>query len=164
MELKDKTIFLLNKYTDRLRSIDKDTKPAWGVLSFQGMVEHMSDTIKNHSGKILLPLVTPLDKVAIYKEFAIGDIPFKENTVNKLMGPEAPPLRFDSVTDAINELQSELEYFYKYFENAPEKTTLNPFFGDMNFEDSVHLAYKHAWHHLKQFGVVINGYWLMVSV
>ena len=157
MELKDKTIFLLNKYTDLLRTIDPDTKPSWGVLSFQGMVEHMSDTVKNHSGKILLPLVTPLDKVEIYKAFAISDTPFKENTVNKLMGPEAPQLRFNTVTDAINELQSELEYFYEYFEKDPEKTTLNPFFGEMNFEDCVHLLYKHAWHHLKQFGAVDNG-------
>jgi len=153
METKDKAKFLLNDYSVILRTIDSDTKPSWGVLSFQGMVEHMSDSIKNASGKIILPLVTPEAKLEQYKLFAISDIPFKENTVNRLMSKEAPALRFESVDDAINELQEELIYFKDFFERDPIITTLNPFFGDLNYEDNIKLLYKHAWHHLKQFGV-----------
>jgi hypothetical protein len=33
-------------------------------------------------------------------------------------------------------------------------TTRNPFFGDLNFAENVHLLHKHALHHLRQFGVV----------
>ena len=38
------------------------------------------------------------------------------------------------------------------FEKNPDLVTRNPFFGDLNFEQSVQLLYKHALHHLRQFG------------
>jgi len=39
---------------------------------------------------------------------------------------------------------------------ANEKLQIrNPFFGDLNFEQNVALLYKHAVHHLKQFGIEI---------
>ena len=117
------------------------------------MVEHMSDAFGNASGKIQLPQVTPPDKIEQYKAFAVSDRPFKENTSNVLMGSEPDPLRHTNITDAILELEREVNYFRDYFSDNPQKTTLNPFFGVMNYEEWIHLLYKHAWHHLRQFGV-----------
>jgi hypothetical protein len=87
------------------------------------------------------------------REFMMSNKPFKENTKNPLMGEDPAPLRYKTVQGAIGALQQELIYFFEAFENDPALLTRNPFFGDLNFEQNVHLLYKHALHHLRQFGV-----------
>ena len=83
----------------------------------------------------------------------MSEKPFKENTKNPLM-PEGPaPLRYETVQGAIGALQQELIYFFEAFEKNPALTTRNPFFGDLTFEQNVQLLYKHALHHLRQFGI-----------
>ena len=62
-------------------------------------------------------------------------------------------MRYKTVLAAIGALQQELIYFFEAFEKDPGFITRNPFFGDLNFEQSVQLLYKHALHHLRQFGV-----------
>jgi hypothetical protein len=62
-------------------------------------------------------------------------------------------LQHATLQAAIGELQQELINFFEVFENNPQLLTRNPFFGDLNFDQNVQLLYKHALHHLKQFGV-----------
>jgi hypothetical protein len=83
----------------------------------------------------------------------VSDKPFRENTPNALMSEVPAPVRNPSVESAITELQQELNYFFTVFEKNNLQVTRNPFFGDLNYEQNIHLLYKHAWHHLKQFGV-----------
>ena len=86
------------------------------------------------------------------RDWIMSDKPFRENTANPLM-PEVPaPVRNPSVEDALRELDTEMKYFFTVFEQNNLNTTRNPFFGDLNFEQNVQLLYKHALHHLKQFG------------
>jgi hypothetical protein len=66
------------------------------------------------------------------------------------------PVKNRSAEEARQELQDEINYFFTVFEKNNLQTTRNPFFGDLNFEENVHLLYKHAMHHLKQFGVMID--------
>jgi len=69
------------------------------------------------------------------------------------MGEEPAPLRYKTVQGAIGALQQELIYFFEAYEKNPAMIIRNPFFGDLNFEQNVQLLYKHALHHLRQFGV-----------
>ena len=69
------------------------------------------------------------------------------------MGEEPSLLRYKTVQAAIGALQQELIYFFEAYEKDPDLIIRNPFFGDLNFDQNVHLLYKHALHHLKQFGV-----------
>ena len=86
----------------------------------------------------------------------LSEKPFKENTVNPLM-PEVPaPVVNISTEAAINELQKELDYFFSVFEKNDLQVTRSPFFGDLNYEQNVHLLHKHALHHLRQFGISIS--------
>jgi hypothetical protein len=85
--------------------------------------------------------------------YLMSEKPFRENTPNALM-PETPiPVKHASVKKAIDELQSELDYFFEVFKNEPGKKVTNPFFGELDYEMSVRLLHKHATHHLRQFGV-----------
>jgi hypothetical protein len=71
--------------------------------------------------------------------------------------PEAPaPVVNHSVDDAIQKLQKELNEFFAVFEQNNMRVTRNPFFGDLNYEQNIHLLHKHAVHHLRQFGVEVE--------
>jgi hypothetical protein len=147
-----KISFLKDQYISSLRSISPETKPAWGKMTFQQMVEHMSDFIKISSGKtVYTEFVTPIDKIPAYKNFIMTEKEFRENTVSPIL-PETPlPVRNATVGEALNEIEEELRYFFQVFEKNKLAETRNPIFGDLNYEENIALLYKHAKHHLKQF-------------
>ena len=97
--------------------------------------------------------MTPADRVPKMKEFIMSEKEFRPDTKNALMGDEPEPVKRASVAEAIDDLESELKDLVKHFENSPQSTITNPFFGDLNYEESIQLLHKHAIHHLKQFGV-----------
>ena len=137
-----------------LRQLPSDTPPHWGKMTVQQMIEHFSDAVRIASGKTVhADVITPEDRLEKMRDFVLSEMPFKENTANPLL-PEVPaPVKNPSVTEAIKELQNEIAYFFSFFEKNELAVTRNPFFGDLNYEENVHLLHKHARHHLKQFGV-----------
>jgi hypothetical protein len=155
--LEDKERFLQKEFVPLLKQIPSDTLPAWGKMTLQQMTEHFSDAVRIASGKIEhTEIVTPPGNVPKMQEFLASDKPFKENTLNPLL-PEVPaPVRNKSIELAVTELQEELDYFFTVFEKDPHQLTRNPFFGDLNYQQNVQLLYKHALHHLRQFGIMVS--------
>lgn len=152
----EKENFLRSRFIRLLQQIDPNTPPAWGKMSFQQMVEHFtSDGLEIANGKRKFEIVTPPERLAAYRDFLASDRPFKENTRNPLLQDEPPPTEFHTIQAAIGALQEELIHFFMVFAEDPLRTTRNPIFGDLNFEQNVQLLHKHAMHHLRQFGVII---------
>ena len=147
--------FLRTRLVAYLQRLDPATPPRWGKMNVQQMVEHYAgDAVRNASGRLKFDaIMTPPERLEQMREFMMSDKPFRENTKNPLMGEEPAPLHFKTVQAAIGALQQELIYFFEVFENNPQLITRNPFFGDLNFEQNVQLLYKHALHHLRQFGI-----------
>jgi hypothetical protein len=152
-----KAEFLKNRFIPLLKQVPSDTLAQWGKMTLQQMIEHFSDNVRISSGKtVYTDFVFPPEQLQRAREFMLSDKPFKENTVNPLM-PETPaPVKNVSTEEAINELQQEIDFFFSVFEKNNLQVTRSPFFGDLNYEQNVHLLYKHAQHHLRQFGVTIN--------
>ncbi len=148
----EKEIFLDQVYLSKLREIPYDRKAAWGTLSFQGMVEHMTDSIGIGHKRVQFPLQYPEEIVAKSKAFMLSDKPFKPGTKNSLMADTPAPLRCASPELALDELKHEIENFLSFWRNNPNQTVTNPFFGDLNYNEWLHLLHKHSLHHLKQFG------------
>jgi len=150
----EKIEFLKFRFIPLVKQVPSDTIPQWGKMTLQQTVEHFSDCVRIASGKTVhMDFVYPPDLLQKYRDFMLSEKPFKENTVNPLM-PEVPaPVINDSSEAAIQELQKEMDYFFTIFEKNDLQVTRNPFFGDLNFEQNVHLLHKHALHHLRQFGV-----------
>jgi len=144
--------FLKDEYTGLLGRMNPETKPAWGKMNFQQMVEHMSDSFRIANGKDLQDCITPEEHLPKMRAFLMSDKPFRENTPNVLLPDIPPPVRFDRIEDAIGELQQEIDDFFDVFDQDKHKIITNPFFGDLDYEMWVQLLYKHAWHHLRQFG------------
>ncbi|MBL7747328.1 MAG: hypothetical protein JNM19_07885 [Chitinophagaceae bacterium] len=151
----EKENFLRTKLISYLQRLDPATAPKWGKMSVQQMIEHYAgDAVRNANGHLKTDtILTPPEQLERMREFMMSEKPFKENTRNPLMGDEPRPLRYKTVQGAIGALQQELIFFFETYEKNPGLVTRNPFFGDLNFEQNVQLLYKHALHHLRQFGV-----------
>jgi hypothetical protein len=149
----EKENFLRTEFITLLQRLDPATPPRWGKMNVQQMIEHFADTVMNASGKLKLPAVNQGERLQKFREFMMSEKPFQPNTKNPLMGEEPAPLKCHTVQAAIGKLQEELIHFFEVFEKNTSLATLNPFFGVLNFEENIQLLYKHALHHLKQFGV-----------
>lgn len=158
MTIDAKARFLQESFVPFLLTIPSTTEPRWGKMNLQQMIEHFADAVRMSSGLLPAPrLLTPPENMGRMLEFLFSEKPFKENTANPMM-PETPaPVRFADVEDALGELQEQLDHFFAIFDANTALETLNPFFGPLDYAGNVQLLYKHAQHHLRQFGVEIAG-------
>ena len=150
----EKENFIRTKLVSHLQKLKNDEPARWGKMNVQQMIEHFTDVMMVASGKIKLPILTPPDKLPRLREFMFSEKPFKENTKSPVLSEEPAPLKKHTKEGAIGKLQEEVIHFFEAFEKDHNLVTRNPFFGDLNFEQNVQLLYKHALHHLRQFGVV----------
>ncbi len=152
----NKAAFLREEFSKNLRKLAPDAKGNWGVMNAHEMVEHMIRSFKVANGKIAVrEIVTPLERLEKLQAFIMSDIPFKENTKNALMGERPDPIQHMHFEEAIQELENEINYMFEVYKAKEDLQIRNPIFGDLNFEQNVALLYKHAVHHLKQFGIEI---------
>ena len=146
--------FLKTEFIPLLSKLNAEDKGNWGVMNAQQMVEHFADAVKNASGKLPLPVLNDGETLVKYKAFMLSETPFKENTKNPIMTEVPAPLRAQDMNAAIAKLQSELDHFFMVYEEDNSLKNNNPFFGELDYAEQVHLLHKHAMHHLKQFGQV----------
>jgi hypothetical protein len=146
--------FLLEDFPELLKSLPADARGKWGVMNGQQMVEHFIQTTLVAAGKIHLQLYTPIDRLPAMQEFLFSDTPFKENTKNPLLPDVPAPTRLPDMATAISELQRALQAFLSAYEFDHSREILNPIFGPLDFAGQIQLLFKHAHHHLKQFGLM----------
>ena len=152
-----KIIFLKEKLVPLLQQIPSDRPPAWGKMSLQQMIEHFTDAVRIASGAAgVQQLHTPEEQIPKMQAFLASDKPFRENTRNPLLAEVPSPVRNKSISLAHEELQEEINRFFDVFTNQPHRTTLNPIFGNLTYDLNLQLLYKHALHHLRQFGEEVN--------
>lgn len=152
----DKLYFLETDFIEFCKTLEADAKGKWGKMNAQQMVEHFSDSVRMANGKDQFPLQTPEDRIPAMQNFIKSEKEFRENTPNNLIPDLPPPCRNQNMESAISELQMEIRDFISLFHDNPEKTLLNPFFGNLDFELWIQLLSKHAIHHAKQFGYQSN--------
>jgi oxepin-CoA hydrolase/3-oxo-5,6-dehydrosuberyl-CoA semialdehyde dehydrogenase len=153
---KEKSDFLRTEFIPLLKNLSADAKGKWGVMNGQQMAEHVTAFFKVSTEKIKFPLVTPVEHLPKYKEFLWSDKQFRENTKApaNIVGETPLPTHYATMEEAVNKLQKETDAFFEYFKNNPDKKTLHPVFGELNFEEWVQLHHKHVTHHLRQFGLL----------
>jgi hypothetical protein len=75
--------FFKEEYIPLLKQLSDNEVGLWGVLSPQGMIEHITDAFANSYCKIKLPDQTPDTILSKMRAFALSETPFKENTTIK---------------------------------------------------------------------------------
>ena len=139
---------------ESLNSLNKDTKQLWGKMSAQHMIEHLILAVRTSNGKLNIGCFSPPEKIPTLKRFLMSGRPLPKDFVNPLIGEGLLPLEYGNIEEAKLVLTKEVDDYYKYFEEHPDASLLNPTFGELNKNEWDVFHEKHFTHHLGQFGII----------
>jgi len=149
-----KAEFLKKDFSHLLDQLEPEAKGKWGVMNGQQMIEHLIEVFRIANGKLKIPLINHGERLEKFREFLFSEKQFRENTKNPLLGEVPRSLIHPDKETALVELRKEVDDFFELFAKDPSLTTSNPIFGDLDYAGNIHLLYKHALHHLRQFNLV----------
>jgi len=155
----DKAAFISSQLFISLQNLHADAIPKWGKMNAQQMVEHLIDFIDLSVEKMHFPLAVPEEDLPKYKAFLMSEKQFRENTKAPatVLGETPLPTKLDSLDAAVLQLKNAVADFFSFFAKNPDKKTMHPSFGWLNFEEWLMLHYKHISHHLRQFELIPNN-------
>jgi len=139
-----------------LSKLKEDSKPAWGSMSPQQMLEHLEYTYRIASGEIQdFEIKTPekiLEKVhaTLYNYEKMPreyDFPLREKS-------EMNKLKYDDLATAKVRFTEARNAYLEYFNENPEVRTKNVVFGELNRFEWYLLERKHLNHHFEQFDLI----------
>jgi oxepin-CoA hydrolase / 3-oxo-5,6-dehydrosuberyl-CoA semialdehyde dehydrogenase len=143
----------IESYLDKLT---EDTKPLWGTMTPQHMLEHLELSVRIASGEIQdFEINTPdkiLEKVhdSLYNHRAMPrnfEAPqFFESDIEKL--------HYENLSVAKQKLLESYDEFTNHFQENPKATTKNVVFGHLNKFEWDLFNTKHINHHFEQFGLL----------
>lgn len=144
------------KIKECLAKLTPETKPKWGSLTAQQMVEHLEYTYRIASGEIQdFEIATPdkiLEKVqaTLYNyEKMPREYNFPLAEQSKITSHKHPDLQ-----TAIEKMLEARENYVAFFKENPEAITKNVVFGELNKFEWYLLERKHLNHHFEQFGIL----------
>lgn len=143
----------LETILETIEKLDENTKPEWGSMSAQRMVEHLTDTIRVATGKNPQPLLIPEDKIEKMQGFLETDKSMARN-VEVPFAPKNVALRNEDTELAIDEFVEEWILFEDLYNTNPALRTNHSFYGELNFQQWQKLNDKHLNHHFEQFGLI----------
>jgi oxepin-CoA hydrolase/3-oxo-5,6-dehydrosuberyl-CoA semialdehyde dehydrogenase len=144
------------KIVECLNKLSENTKPKWGILTPQHLLEHLEHGYRIMSGEIQdFEIVTPekiLDKVHNslynYDKFPKGTAfpTMKKDEFEDLIHPN-----FETAKAKFFEAR---EAYKTFFKENPDAVLKNMVFGNLNKYESYLLERKHLNHHFEQFGIL----------
>ncbi|MCF6306348.1 MAG: phenylacetic acid degradation bifunctional protein PaaZ [Flavobacteriaceae bacterium] len=159
MVQKKQTVFVemtSEKIKECLDKLTEDTKPKWGIMTSQHMVEHLELAYRIASGESQdFEIATPekyIDKAQEvlynYEPMAPGfDFPLHKKG-------EVETLRHENLQVAKLKMLEAREEYLAFFKENPKAILKNVVFGNLEKFDWYLLERKHLNHHFKQFGLL----------
>jgi len=145
-----------DKITECLSKLTEGTKPKWGIMTPQHMIEHLEFTYKIASGEIQdFEVATPekiLEKVhaSLYNYNK-----FPKNTRFPLLEKDTlDTLSHPDLATAIEKFKAQRETYLEYFKEHPDAILNNMVFGELNRYEWYLMERKHLNHHFEQFGLI----------
>ena len=142
--------------TNFLAKLGPDSKPQWGDMSAQQMVEHLEYTYRIASGQIQdFEISTPEkylerthETLYNYKKMPRDfDFPLAEQA-------EMVKLKHPDLTKAKEKMIEARDEYLAYFKGNDEARTKNVVFGELNRFEWYLLERKHLNHHFEQFNLL----------
>lgn len=143
----------LETFLHYLNKLDASTKPLWGKMNAQRMVEHLSDVIYMSTGTEQFELLIPEEKVEKAKAWLASDKPMPKE-FNVPFAPEEYILRNEELELAVDEFVDAWLVYEEYYASNPGKENLHPFYGYLNKVEWDRIHSKHFTHHFEQFGLM----------
>lgn len=138
----------------KLSKLTSDSKPIFGIMNAQQMIEHLSAITKIANGNWTVDTFVSDEKMARRKPFLDTENELEIGFKPTLFLEQPNSFQFISMQQAIDDLISQLQLFIKVFEENPSRTVVHPFFGELNFEHWKKFQTKHFTHHFKQFSLL----------
>ncbi|TSJ46709.1 DUF1569 domain-containing protein [Fluviicola chungangensis] len=143
----------LESVLSHLNKLTPEKQPAWGKMSAQRMVEHLTDTLRIATGENPQELIIPEEKVERMVAFLYSDKPMAQN-MEVPFAKEGTPLRNEELELAIDEFVDVYLEFQELFAQNPELKTVHAYYGPLDYEQWNLLNKKHLTHHFTQFGIL----------
>ena len=138
-----------------LDGLTDTSKPQWGMMTAQHLVEHFDYFNRLSIGEIESKIHIPDEEIEAYQDSLWNYIPmtkdFKHPNFKK---DECEALRYESLADAKKAYWESYHALQSYFKENPEGTVPNPMFGHLDRYHLTLLERKHYNHHFKQFGLI----------
>lgn len=137
----------IKELVSRISSVSAQNEAKWGKMDAFQMVKHctLSEEMMLGQMKIKRVLIGRLIGKMILKKVLKDDAPFGKNS------PTSPKLKTTHESGDIEQQKKEwIDRVGQY--SGFDSGFVHPFFGPMTREQIGRFAYKHADHHLRQFG------------
>lgn len=136
-----------------LSRLKENKKPKFGNMTPQQMVEHLCEFFDISMNKTEADIFTPDEKLPKWKHFLMSDLPFQpfESPRDK---DGLPPLQYENLEEAKQELVNRVSAFHRYYEQHPEKKANCPAFGALSYYEWKKFHGKHLQHHFSQFKLI----------
>jgi hypothetical protein len=146
-----KTVFEAStreELTKRINSITDNNKALWGKMNAYQMVKHCALCDDMYHGKIPMKrvFIGYLIGKMILKKSLKDEAPFAKNS------PTSPLLYTNKASGEMEEQKKVWLSSIERYANYQDINFVHPFFGPMTREQIGLFVYKHADHHLRQFG------------
>jgi hypothetical protein len=157
LNVQDCKHFLQDIIPVALEKLQADTKPKWGSMEAQEMVEHVAIALK---GGYALEFGADKEPKPAHTQAKIAfleqNTPYPKGIPSPFHKEGKPAYVFASLDDAKKNLVEQVKVMYAFFDKPENlaKFFFHPFFGKLNFEEVQKFNYKHISHHFEQFDLL----------
>ncbi len=151
---KDPKSFLQSELGEALKKLNEDSKPIFGDFTPQQMIEHLVWVIKaSYAMEFDKSKTSKPDQIQAKKFILEGNNAYPRGIKNPFFKEGVPPLLFETLAQAKEELLKEVNNFYNFFEKPENRDKLffHTSFGGINFSEIEKGHAIHLMHHLQQF-------------
>jgi hypothetical protein len=146
--------FLRFQLTNAMAALQAEASPRWGKMTAQHMVEHLVWSFELSAGRIHVDCPFPEEQRERFKAFLRDDRPTPREFKNPVLPAELPALRYADLDAAKAALRIVAEGFLAPAGADPGARHMHPVFGPIGVEEWARSHFKHAYHHLLQFGLI----------
>ncbi|MEO1516819.1 MAG: phenylacetic acid degradation bifunctional protein PaaZ [Bacteroidota bacterium] len=147
--------FSIEKAKDLLLGLTEDSRPEWGIMGPQHMVEHLEYFNQVALGNVQVDLLTPEERLEKYRDSLYNYRKMPRNFQMPLLKKgELEELRYESLAAAKKGLLESLEAVAQRYKEEPDFRAFNPTFGPLNRYEWKMYCQKHFQHHFEQFGLL----------
>jgi len=136
-----------------LSRLKETSKPKFGEMHAQQMVEHLCQMFDISMSKIESEVFTPDEKLGKWKDFLMSELPFQPFKSPR-DSDGLPDLFYENLDQAKYELTKRIEEFHTYYQNHPAAKADSPAFGSLSYYEWKKFHGKHLQHHFSQFKLI----------
>src|SRR5262245_8317518 len=146
--------FLRHLLPEALAPLAEEAPAAWGRMTAQQMVEHLEWVFHVSTGRARVECPVPEPERERMKLFLRSNRPSPREFMNPALVAGLPDLRHPGLAEAKASLRGGIEHFLGYQAADPGALHVHPVFGPIDGEGWSRTHFKHAFHHLLQFGLI----------